>query len=79
MNKFNVSGIKNSDPILDDLKGAVNSKKKQFNSAVSSVKSRIIKDKHFYNSHLDAFTDRRFEPLVYLNLAIDHKTLFDII
>ena len=77
MNKFNVSGIKNSDPILDDLKGAVDSKKKQFNSAVSSVKSRIIKDKHFYNSHLDAFTDRRFEPLVYLNLAIDHKTLFD--
>ena len=68
-------GIKNTGPILDEVKGAVDSKKKQFIAALASA--GLYTESNRFSSHLEGVkTDKEKEPLVFINLIERNKDIF---
>jgi hypothetical protein len=66
-NSYKVFGLKNSGDILDEIKGALDSKRKQFITAIASIKKNNLDNK--FSNHLGGVTNKNLEPLVYLNLV----------
>ena len=75
MSNSQTKGIKNIGPILVEVKGAVDSKKKQFIAAIATAES--YEESNRFSSHLDGVkTDKKKEPLVFINLVERNKDIF---